>query len=209
MIVASFGRMLPAGCAAPFMPMVGQSLWPSWLKREWFADHGVTARRRPYGQGKDSLREELLFSINELSLPKLLRYEDRNSMSYSIESRVPFCTPKMAEFALSLPSDYLVAADGTTKAVFRQAMRGIVPDVVLDREKVGFATPERDWLNSLRPWIEQTLLAEETKAMPFLSLEKTRGMVASELQSRGNLSSYLWRCLNVIHWARLFKVSWN
>ena len=209
MIVASFGRMLPARCAAPFLPMVGQSLWPSWLKREWFADHGATARRRPHGHGKDSLREELLHSINELSLPDLLRYEDRNSMGYSIESRVPFCTPKLAELALSLPSEYLVAADGTTKAVFRQAMRGIVPESVLDREKVGFATPEREWLNSLRPWIERTLREEETKALPFLNHESTRGMVASELRSRGNLSSYLWRCLNVIHWARLFKVSWN
>ena len=209
MIVSSVGRMLPAHCTAPFMAMVGQSLWPSWLIREWFVRHGVEARWQSRGHGKDSLRKELLYSVNELSLPNLLRYEDRNSMGYSIESRVPYCNPKLAEFALSLPSSYLVADDGTTKAVFRQAMRGIVPDSVLDREKVGFATSERDWLNSLRPWIEQTLLANEAKTIPFLDHEKTRRMVVSELRSQGCLSSYLWRCLNVIHWARIFKVSWN
>ena len=209
MIMSSIGRMLPADCTAPFMAMVGHSLWPSWLNREWFVRHGVAAQWQPRGHGKDSLRKELLYSINELSLPNLLRYEDRNSMGYSIESRVPFCNPKLAEFALSLPGNYLVADDGTTKAVFRQAMRGIVPDSVVDREKVGFATPEHDWLNSLRPWIEQTVLAKETMAIPFLHHEKTRRMIALGLRSQRHLSGYLWRCLNVIHWVRVFNISWN
>jgi len=208
MLVAAFGRTMPSRFTDHFSGLVGQALWPTWLNREWFDGHGVIARHRLSGHGKDALREELLHSVQKLSLPNLLRFEDRNSMSYSIESRVPFCNPKLAEFALSLADNYLISNNGTTKAVFRQAMRGIVPDAVLNREKVGFATPERDWLNSLRPWIETTLQSEEAKAVPFLDHEMTRNMINTELQSQNGISNYSWRCLNVLHWARVYKISY-
>lgn len=209
MLIAAFGRLLPQSATAPFMKLVGQSLWPSYLDRGWFEAHGVVARQRPCGHGRDCLREELLHSIEELSLPGLLRYEDRNSMCFSIESRVPFCNPKLAEFALALPNEYLVANDGVTKTVLRQAMRGVVPDPVLDREKVGFATPEREWLQSLRPWITDLVESQELRNIPFLKTELTKNMIYSELDSKGILSGYLWRCLNVFHWARIFQIRWN
>lgn len=80
-------------------------------------------------------------------LPALLRHADRNSMRFSIESRVPFLTTEMAEFLLSVPEPFLVSPQGETKSIFRAAMRGIVPDDILDRrDKIGFATPEKDWL---------------------------------------------------------------
>jgi asparagine synthase (glutamine-hydrolysing) len=67
---------------------------------------------------------------------------------------VPFLTPALAEFILALPEDYIVSCNGTSKAVFRQAMRGIVPDSILDRrDKLGFPTPEREWLASARLWV--------------------------------------------------------
>jgi asparagine synthase (glutamine-hydrolysing) len=55
----------------------------------------------------------------------------------------------MAEFLLSLPESFLIDQKGRTKSVFREAMRGIVPDEILDRkDKIGFATPEKKWLLS-------------------------------------------------------------
>ena len=69
----------------------------------------------------------------------MLRHGDRNSMYWSIESRVPFLTIDLAEFVLSLPESYLVSRDGETKYIFREAMRGIVPDEILNRrDKIGF-----------------------------------------------------------------------
>ena len=60
-----------------------------------------------------------------------------------------FLTPPLAEFILALPEDYIVSCNGTSKAVFRQAMRGIGPDSILDRRgKLGFPAPERQWLTS-------------------------------------------------------------
>jgi asparagine synthase (glutamine-hydrolysing) len=191
------------------MPVVGEPLFPGWMNQGWFVDHGVEANPRKYGRGKDSLRKELLYSIDLLSLPHLLRYEDRNSMCYSIESRVPFCTPALAEYALSLPENCLISDDGTTKAVFREAMRGIVPDIILQREKVGFATPEREWLKTLRPWIGQTLNNDETKSTPFIEQDTVKAVMSSALKKSGYWPNYVWRCLNVLRWVQVFNVRWE
>ena len=108
-------------------------------------------------------------------LSHLLRYEDRNSLSHSIESRVPFLTIDMAEFLLSLPENYLLSDDGVTKYVFREAMRGIVPDQILDRkDKIGFETPDNQWLlaekNTIIKWLkefDQIPMLDSAKAILF------------------------------------------
>ena len=106
----------------------------------------------------EGLKHSLHLTLTETSLPQLLRSEDRNSMAFSIESRVPFLTPALAEFILALPEDYIVSCNGTSKAVFRQAMRGIVPDSILDRrDKLGFPTPEQQWLASARSWVDRAV----------------------------------------------------
>ena len=82
--------------------------------------------------------------LTRSSIPHLLRYEDRNSMRFSIESRVPFLDVHLVEYLFSLPEEYLISDAGCSKYVFREAMRGIVPDAILDRQdKIGFATPEK------------------------------------------------------------------
>ena len=78
--------------------------------------------------------------------------------------------PEFVNFILSLPEDYIVGRDGTSKAVFRHAMRGIVPDCILDRrDKVGFATPEQTWLLRLQDWVQQNIELRQRQT-PFLSL---------------------------------------
>ena len=84
--------------------------------------------------------------VCETNLPQLLRYEDRNSMAHSIESRVPFLEVELVNFVLSLPSDLKIRR-GVTKAVLRDALSGIVPDEVRLRvDKLGFPAPEKDWM---------------------------------------------------------------
>ena len=105
-------------------------------------------------------------------MPALLRYEDRNSMAHSIESRVPFLTRSLAEFVFSLPERFLIAADGTGKSVLRAALRGIVPDAVLDRrDKIGFETPEPSWLGELGGWVSSVLSSETARAIPALQAD--------------------------------------
>ena len=63
-------------------------------------------------------------------------------MAHSVENRVPFLTPRLVEFVQRVPESFLIGDDCLTKSVFRRAMRGIVPDAVLDRrDKIGFTPP--------------------------------------------------------------------
>src|SRR5690349_9776631 len=144
------------------------------MNREFFAERGDPGLRIP-GNGKNALREALVKTVVETSLPMLLRYEDRNSMHFSVESRVPFLTPKFVTYCQSLPEEHLLADDGLTKAVFRKAMRGIVPDPILDRrDKIGFATPEQKWLSLLQPWVEKTLSGEGIRRVAALDARALR-----------------------------------
>jgi asparagine synthase (glutamine-hydrolysing) len=93
----------------------------------------------------ESRLEDLLTNSN---IPQLLRYEDRNSMHFSIESRVPFLETELVNFALSLPASFKIKR-GFTKAVLRDALTGILPDDVrVRRDKLGFPAPECAWLKS-------------------------------------------------------------
>lgn len=145
-----------------------------------------------------SLHEQLARSIEHTSLPSLLRYEDRNSMAHSIESRVPFLTVEMAEFTLGLPPQYLVDQSGHTKSVFRAAMRGLVPDAILDRtDKIGFVSTEQRWLRAagLVP------LPASFWARPGpVDLAALSERLAMSLAGDGPADLSLWRAWSFLEW---------
>jgi asparagine synthase (glutamine-hydrolysing) len=137
----------------------------------------------------------------------LLRYEDRSSMAESIESRVPFLVPRIATFVLSLPEEFIVSPDGTSKAVFRRAMRGIVPDEILDRrDKKGFATPEARWLVALAPWVQSILGSDAASAIPVLDGRAVVEHWGRVVAGRSRLDAHVWRWINLIRWAETFAV---
>lgn len=99
----------------------------------------------PLGAGV-TVQERQNADVLQFSVPSLLRYEDRNSMAFSIESRVPFLDHRIVEFLCSLPTEYKLNK-GRTKEILRRSMRGTVPDAILDRrDKVGFVTPQQVWM---------------------------------------------------------------
>jgi asparagine synthase (glutamine-hydrolysing) len=205
LLLTAAGRLLPEGLVPFFRRVAQEPLWPPWLNQRWFQDRGVVAREHARGKGRDALREDLLLSVMRVSLPQLLRYEDRNSMCHSIESRVPFCVPSLAEFAFSLPDDLLVSPTGDTKVVLKAAMRGLVPDTIIQREKVGFGTPERQWLAAIRPYVETTVSRIQAAGLPFLC-DETR-VVRRALASDGRWPTHAWRIFNTCVWAQSFDVN--
>lgn len=178
-----------------------------WLDEDWFLQQGVVPRTTMKPRGPKLLQENLYESITG-SLPSLLRYEDRNSMAHSIESRVPFLTSQLAEFILALPEEYIIGEDGTSKSVFRRAMRGIVPDAILDRrDKIGFATPESQWLGALKPWVEDVLASDAARQIPGLNLELMKQEWEAMLAGRQSFDFRVWRWLNIIRWVQKFEVA--
>jgi len=94
----------------------------------------------------DSLRANLLRQIYSEPLPSLLRYEDRNSMAWSVESRTPFMDYRLVEFTLGLPERFIYKR-GVRKTILRQAMHHVIPEAIENRkDKMGFVTPEEVWL---------------------------------------------------------------
>ena len=114
----------------------------------------ATSRHGPSAPGfseGSAVRRELILETFVTSLPLLLRYADRNSMAFSREVRLPYLDRRVAEFALSLPAEFIYRGE-LTKRILRDAARGFVPDPVLDRrDKVGYEAPQARWL-ATEPW---------------------------------------------------------
>jgi asparagine synthase (glutamine-hydrolysing) len=99
-----------------------------------------------YDKHAETLAENLLRQVYSEPLPALLRYEDHNSMAWSVESRTPFMDYRLLEFNLGLPERYLYKR-GVRKVILREAMHNILPAAIeARRDKMGFVTPEELWL---------------------------------------------------------------
>ena len=129
-VLVAEGMLLPRCVRELVRPLLAEPLVPGWLNTRWLAEHDVVPAAPAQAEGRELLRKKLHLALTETKLPRLLRYADRNSMAFSLECRLPFLTPQLTRFALSLPDELLIGADGTSKVVLRQAMRGIVPDEV-------------------------------------------------------------------------------
>jgi len=201
--------ILPTGLVRRIRMALRHELVPTWLNRDWLERATIEIDADKTSRRPRALRTALDETLEEKSLPALLRYEDRNSMAFSVESRVPFLDPRLAEFARRLPDEHLISNDGTTKAVFRRAMRGITPDSVLDRQdKIGFETPERRWLSGLAPWVRETLSGPGAASVAAINSGAVLEDYRSTLRGDSPFGGHVWRCLNLVRWSELFEVEW-
>jgi asparagine synthase (glutamine-hydrolysing) len=203
-ILSALGRFIPPAIAPLFMRLVNEPLCPAWLDEKWFVDRDVSIEVRPQGRGRDALDEELRLFTEDLSLPQLLRFEDRNSMAFGIESRVPFCDSEFAAVVASIPTTQLITPDGQTKAPLRTAFRGLVPDEIIDRRKVGFNAPDEAWLFALKPWIVREL-EEHAWRVPFLRMESVHAAMSGSSGHASDIRQF-WRVVSTVLWASTFDV---
>lgn len=205
-ILSALGRFIPPAVAPLLMRAVNEPLCPRWLDGDWFAQRGVHMAVRPQGRGRDALDQELRLFTEDLSLPQLLRYEDRNSMAFGIESRVPFCDVEFATSAASIPTRLLVTDSGHTKAPLRSAFRGRVPNEIIDRRKVGFNTPDREWMSALKPWLLGAL-KEQSPRLPFLRINGFLDDFARAAhRKREFFPQAFWRVVSAVLWAEAFDI---
>lgn len=131
---------------------LNNDVFASWLRRTWsepFIESSMHA---------SVLRNRMLNELFVEAVPAILHEDDLNSMYFSIENRSPFLDRRLYEAAGAIPSRHLIR-DGKAKAVLRDAMRGIVPDAILDcRRKVGFNAPVLELLNTSDPDVRAWLL---------------------------------------------------
>jgi asparagine synthase (glutamine-hydrolysing) len=181
----------------------GMKHLPAWIRPGPLEERGVIRRyprlRSDASEAGRRLVAELAVSLTKRGLPALLRHGDRNSMHFSVESRVPFLTLEFVELLLSLPEAHLVSPRGETKHVFRAAMRGIVPDEILDRrDKIGFETPEQEWLLGMSETIRGWLRADLN--LPFLNQAEVLKEFDLIAAGRKPFSWQVWRWINFSRW---------
>ena len=131
---------------------LNNDVFASWLENSWQEDFF----ERDYGV--PLLRNRMLNETFEETIPVILHEDDLNAMSVSLENRSPFLDRGLFETAFTIPTQHLIR-DGKAKVVLREAMRGIVPDKVLDnRRKVGFNAPILDLLDVSNAKVREQLL---------------------------------------------------
>ena len=174
--------------------------------RSWFQDQGVKPHLRPLATSSDALAQDVRAGIADLSLPQLLRYEDQNSMHHSIESRVPFCNHKLAEYAASLPPHLLISENGILKHVFRESVRHTVPPQILNRPKLGFDATDAAWLRASPDWVNARFRYAREAPVGCLAVDAAAHFVKATISGARRWNSASWRILNVLAWAERFAI---
>jgi asparagine synthase (glutamine-hydrolysing) len=126
-------------------------------------------------------------------------------MRWSIESRVPFLNTKLSNLVLGFPEKFLLNENGETKSVFREAMRGIVDQSILDRkDKIGFATPQNKWIT--KDFLQKESVLEGSENIEFIERQLLENFLFSESQSSNEKMNTTWRVVNLIKWKEIMGV---
>ena len=157
----------------------------------------------------NSLARRLEADMMRFSLPLLLRLEDRNTMAFGVEARVPFVDHTLVEWLASLPADMRLGA-GWTKVILREALVGILPDSVrMRKSKLNFSTPESTWIaGPLSGWLRETL-QESIHLSDVVDLKRVRRILAQRTISKhpAPIKAMLLRLALYELWARRFLAS--
>ena len=157
----------------------------------------------PTGSYKDGvLQRRLHLELLHETVPASLRAEDRNTMAFSVESRIPFLDYRLIEFAFSLPNKFKVR-NGLGKWLLRESMKGILPEKVRTRkDKAGFVAPAADWFKTKNRNNVLELLSSE----PFKSLKLFNAniwkYVNEHMEGRKDHHMILWNWINLAIWAK-------
>lgn len=200
--------ILPNAIRQPLRRFAGRSssVQNSWLNASRLNQDKIDIEfaANPRHSSVTALSRSMLYSRH---LPMLLRWEDRNSMAHSVESRVPFLDHRLVEFNLSLPDDYKLH-HGLTKRVMREATKNILPEAIRCRtDKIGFATPEQYWIKKQAP--------DHFKKALHEAIEQSDGILTTEalkhyekgLEGNNIALSECWRMISFGLWMDRFSVS--
>jgi len=139
---------------------------------------------------------ELKQRLSELLLMRL----DRITMASSVEGRDPFLDHRLVEFAVALPP-HMKYRDGNGKYGLKRAMRGALPNEILDRRKQGFGTPMPEWLRgSFGELAERTVRESALRERGLLDMDQVVRLFAAHRAGRGDWSYHLWNLYSVSAW---------
>lgn len=156
-------------------------------------------------QEKEKLNNVLYQLTFKNNLPGLLKYEDRNSMAFSVEARVPFLDYRLIEFIMKLPSNFKIR-NGYTKSILRSSVKGVIPNKIrLRTAKLGFATPEKKWqAGILKNLVNDAILDKRLEQYIDPKLAKKR---YQDITNYSLSDSSPWRWVNLMLWMNIYDLS--
>ncbi len=164
----------------------------NWLKETFIPDGDLLFPR----SAENSIQDISINTLTEVGLSILLHYEDRNSMSASVESRLPFLDYRIVEFCISLPDDYKIH-NAKRKFILREAMKDLLPKKIYTRyDKIGFATPQQKWIEE-----NQSFFQQKRKE----ALARCDGIFNDKILAIKD-DTLIWRIISFSEWMKIFKV---
>jgi len=125
---------------------------------------------------------------------------DRASMYHGLETRAPFLSQGVSNFAKTLPNNYKIR-NGKTKWILRKILSKYINLNEIDHPKTGFSIPLNNWLrNDLKKWTEHCLSKENINKFGFLKYENVEQIRQEHLQEKNNSYTKLWNILMFQNW---------
>ena len=148
--------------------------------------------------------QEILIRHLEYKLEHLLKWGDRNTVAFSMESRQPFLDKDLVEYSLML-EDSAKVHNGYTKYILRDVMQGIMPEPVRTRvDKMGFSVPQDEWFRTekFQKLVMEILTSESFAKRGFVVPEEAIKLYQKHLTGQVNVSKDIWKWINLELWFR-------
>ena len=166
--------------------------------------YGPSVAYFDYPGSHSTLLDRMLYADVKTYLVELLMKQDQMSMAASIESRVPFLDHKLVEFVARLPDEWKLAG-WTGKRLLREAMKGLVPESVLHRRKLGFPVPFAGWTREAWNGVaREVLLDRRSRERGVLDPTAVDRLLRDHREGRVEGGDRIWTLLNLELWYRTF-----
>ena len=169
-------------------------------------EHAYAPSRQYFDRlnGSSTLLDRLLYADIKTYLVELLMKQDQMSMATSIESRVPFLDHKLVEFAAQLPDEWKLSGI-TTKRILREAMKGLLPEGILKRPKMGFPVPFAAWTRGRWSAVARdVLLDRRTRQRGIIDPRAVQTLLRDHAAGATDGGDRIWSLLNLELWYRTF-----
>ncbi len=155
-------------------------------------------------RGPDVIAELLDLNMRTYLPNDLLVKVDRCSMAVSLEARSPFLDHRLVEFVVGIPSN-LKLRGGVSKYILKRALRGLLPNMIIDRKKHGFGVPVGAWFrDELSGYAQAVLLGERAKKRGFFNSEALQVMLNTHMSGQADLGHALWTLLTFELWMQRY-----
>lgn len=180
----------------PELQYLNKKLWDSYSERIHFKNDEFSC----------DLNKLLAYQYTKNTLKHLLRLADRNAMRFSIESRTPFVDDyELVEFAFNQSGVYKIR-NATSKYLLKEAFKKMIPKEIYERkDKIGFATPEKEWLKELKPIFKEII--DEQKNDEFVDWNGIQENFDSIYNNALKTNTQrIWRLINFAIWKKVYQV---